>query len=76
MSDSPGENAQPPVVVWAVSPGDPPFRMVQVHGNIVGTARNMADVIVLARRAGVKNVDLEDPAVVRWVKGGMYTWDF
>jgi hypothetical protein len=74
MSDSPSDH-KPPVVVWGVTPGDPPFRVVQVHGKIVGTARNMADVIVLGRRAGVKDVDLEDPAVVRWVNGDMYIWD-
>lgn len=71
MSDHVG----PPMVVSGVVPGDPPFRMVEVDGEPVGIARDLSDVVRLARRLGLKHVDLDDPAVVRWVGGGKYHWN-
>ncbi|MGP3998610.1 hypothetical protein [Streptomyces sp. 8N706] len=64
----------PPVIVRGPEPGDPPFRVVQIGGTTVGKAHSIADVIAFARHAGVEHPDLEDPAVVRWVNGDMYTW--
>ncbi|MBT2365895.1 hypothetical protein J7E88_11405 [Streptomyces sp. ISL-10] len=63
-----------PIVVTGVIPGDPPFRVVQLYGEPAGIAHDMLDVIQLAHEAGVKPVDLDDPAVVRWVGGGKYHW--
>ncbi|MDN3294324.1 hypothetical protein QWM81_09735 [Streptomyces ficellus] len=63
-----------PIVVSGVVPGDPPFRVVQIHGNPVGIARDMLDVVRLAHQAGLTHVDLDDPALVRWVGGGKYRW--
>ncbi|MET7622708.1 hypothetical protein [Streptomyces sp. NPDC005408] len=63
-----------PIVVSGITPGDPPFRFVQINGKPVGVAHNMVDVIRLAYQAGLKDVDLDDPALVRWVGGDKYRW--
>ncbi|MFE3328274.1 hypothetical protein [Streptomyces sp. NPDC059176] len=63
-----------PVVVLPVIPGDPPFRLVEINGETVGTAHDMLDVIKLALGAGLKHLDLDDPAAVTWVGGGKYKW--
>jgi hypothetical protein len=65
---------QPPIVVWGVTPGDRPFRTVQIRGLPAGLARDVTDVVRLAYEAGLSPVDLDDPAVVRWVGGDKYTW--
>ncbi|UYQ64684.1 hypothetical protein [Streptomyces peucetius] len=70
MSDFTG----PAIVVLPVSPGDPPFRLVQIRGETAGVAHDMLDVIRLAHHAGLEHVDVDDPAVVRWVGGGKYKW--
>ncbi|MEV6315690.1 hypothetical protein [Streptomyces sp. NPDC051776] len=67
-------DARTPIVVSRVMPGDRPFRIVEINGEMVGTAHDMLDVVRLAQRAGFRNIDLDDPAVVRWVGGGKYTW--
>ncbi len=64
----------PPIVVWPVTPGEPPFRLVEIRGEAVGRAESIVDVVTLAHDAGLAHVDLDDPAVVRWVGGGKYTW--
>ncbi|NJQ01688.1 hypothetical protein [Streptomyces zingiberis] len=64
----------PPVTVWPVTEGEPPFRLVEIHGEPAGKAGSLADVVTLAHDAGLAQVDLDDPAVVRWVGGGKYTW--
>ncbi|WP_149183047.1 hypothetical protein [Streptomyces sp. TRM49041] len=63
-----------PIVVLGVVPADPPYRLVEVRGQVAGSAHDMLDVIKLAHQAGVARVDLDDPAVVRWVGGGKYKW--
>ncbi|MGW1885764.1 hypothetical protein [Streptomyces sp. NPDC001970] len=63
-----------PIVVLAVVPADPPYRLVEINGAMAGTARDMLDVIKLAYQAGMTHVDLDDPSVVRWVGGGKYKW--
>jgi hypothetical protein len=63
-----------PIVVSPVVPGDRPFRLVQIGGEQVGKAYSLFDVIEFARRAGLDEVDLDDPSVVRWVGGDKYTW--
>jgi hypothetical protein len=63
-----------PIVVLSVVPGDPPYRLVEINGEVSGPAYDMLDVIRLARQAGLTHLDLDDPAVVRWVGGGKYKW--
>ncbi|MDT9686047.1 hypothetical protein RND61_28835 [Streptomyces sp. TRM76323] len=76
MSDVLPEGApgRSPIVVLGVVPADPPYRVVEVRGDVVGTARDIIDVIKIARDLGMTRVDLDDPAVVRWVGGGKYHW--
>jgi hypothetical protein len=66
--------ASPPIVVLGVEPGDPPFRVVEVDGELAGEAASVVDVIEIAHRAGLGDVDLDDPEVVRWVGGDKFTW--
>ncbi|MEV5443942.1 hypothetical protein AB0N23_15595 [Streptomyces sp. NPDC052644] len=66
--------APAPIVVLGVVPANPPYRVVEVRGEVVGTARDMVDVIRLAHESGMAHVDLDDPAAVRWVGGGKYRW--
>ncbi|MFE2426558.1 hypothetical protein ACFXJ5_07360 [Streptomyces sp. NPDC059373] len=63
-----------PIVVTPVERGERPFRVVQINGETVGIARDMVDVLRLAHAAGMHHVDLDDPAMVRWVGGGKYKW--
>ncbi|MFF3558994.1 hypothetical protein ACFYXS_02980 [Streptomyces sp. NPDC002574] len=63
-----------PIVVSPVHEGDPPFRIVQIGGETVGIAHDLLDVVRLAHEAGIAHVDLDDPAVVRWVRGAKYHW--
>jgi hypothetical protein len=72
-SESP-EFVGPLIVVSGVQTGDPPFRIVQIRGNTVGIAHDVLDVLRLAHEAGLEHVDLDDPAVVRWVGGDKYKW--
>ncbi|MEU6082561.1 hypothetical protein [Streptomyces sp. NPDC047108] len=67
-------DARAPIVVSRVMPGDPPFRIVEINAEMVGTAHDMLDVVRLAQRSGFRHVDLDDPAVVRWMGGDKYTW--
>ncbi len=66
--------SQPPIIVWGVTHGDRPFRTVQLSDGTVGLAHDITDVVRLAYDAGLSPVDLDDPATVRWVGGGKYTW--
>ncbi|MFE6041996.1 hypothetical protein [Streptomyces sp. NPDC056452] len=66
--------SNPPITVLAVQPGDPPFRIVEINGEIVGRATAMTDVLFIATAAGITVHDLDDPATVRWVGGGKLTW--
>ncbi|MFF1838034.1 hypothetical protein ACFVXE_28075 [Streptomyces sp. NPDC058231] len=75
MSNDAGEVYHPtPVVVLGVVPDDPPYRMVEINGELVGPACDIADVIRMAHRAGISEIDFDDPEVVRWVGGGRYKW--
>ncbi|MFB7462878.1 hypothetical protein [Streptomyces sp. NPDC056224] len=62
------------VTVLAVQPGAPPFRIVEIDGEVVGTARSMTDVVLTAAAAGITIHDLDNPGEVRWVGGGKYHW--
>ncbi|WP_030761702.1 hypothetical protein [Streptomyces sp. NRRL F-2664] len=62
------------VTVLGVQPGDPPFRIVEIDGEVVRMATSMTDVILAAADAGITIHDLDDPDSVRWVGGGKLTW--
>ncbi|MCB5165837.1 hypothetical protein LG634_13455 [Streptomyces bambusae] len=62
------------VTVMNVLPGTPPFRIVEIDGEMVGKATSMTDVLVIAAEAGVTIHDLDDSDEVRWVGGGKFTW--
>ncbi|WP_031088607.1 hypothetical protein [Streptomyces sp. NRRL WC-3549] len=64
----------PRITVLPVEPGDPPYRFLEIDGEIVGTARAMTDVLVVAASAGIRIDDLDDPDQVRWMGGDKLTW--
>ncbi|MFH8475993.1 hypothetical protein [Streptomyces sp. NPDC018000] len=64
----------PRITVLKVQPGDPPFRLVEIDGEVVSAATSMTDVLSTAAAAGITVHDLDDPDVVRWVGGGKFTW--
>ncbi|MFI9583485.1 hypothetical protein ACIHCQ_16930 [Streptomyces sp. NPDC052236] len=64
----------PSVVVLPVVAQNPPFRLVEIKGQVAGTAHDVLDVIRLAHQAGLTPIDLDDPAQVRWVGGDKYRW--
>ncbi|KUN38496.1 hypothetical protein ACIP3D_11980 [Streptomyces longwoodensis] len=66
--------SQPRIMVLRVQPGHPPFRIVEIDGEVVGEARGVTDVLETAAAFGITVHDLDDPDVVRWVGGDRYTW--
>ncbi|MET7441160.1 hypothetical protein ACWERY_23900 [Streptomyces sp. NPDC004082] len=64
----------PRIMVLGVQPGRPPFRIVEIDGEVVGEARAVTDVLVVAAAYGITVHDLDDPDVVRWVGGDKLTW--
>ncbi|MER7810308.1 hypothetical protein [Streptomyces sp900116325] len=64
----------PRITVLGVQPGDPPFRIVEIDGEVVGEATSVTDVLLAAAAVGIKVHDLDDPGAVRWVGGGKFTW--
>lgn len=52
-----------------------PFRRVDMLGTQVGKAFTAADVVEFMRRAGLENVDVDDPEIVRWEGGGSDVWE-
>ncbi|WP_460071874.1 hypothetical protein [Streptomyces sp. YKOK-I1] len=65
---------QPRIMVLGVQPGKPPFRIVEIDGEVVGSAHTVTDVLETAAAFGITVHDLDDPNVVRWVGGDKYTW--
>ncbi|WP_435243639.1 hypothetical protein [Streptomyces cucumeris] len=65
---------RPSIVVLGVQPGEPPYRLVEVAGELAGKAHSVLDVIEIARSVGLDDVDLDDPDIVRWVGGDKFTW--
>jgi hypothetical protein len=43
----------PPIVVLGVQPGDPPFRVVQIDGELAGEAASVVNVLEMAHGAGL-----------------------
>lgn len=66
--------SRPRIKVSGVYPGDPPFRIVEIDGQVVGEARTVTDVLEVAAAFGVPVHDLDDPDTVRWVGGDKFTW--
>jgi hypothetical protein len=66
--------SQPRITVLGVQPGDPPFRIVEIDGQMVAEARSLTDVLAVAAAAGIPVHDLDDPDVIRWVGGDKFTW--
>lgn len=66
--------SSPRITVLGVQPGDPPFRLVEIDGEVVSAATSMTDVLAAASAAGIRVHDLDDPGVVRWVGGGKFHW--
>ncbi|WP_405690714.1 hypothetical protein [Streptomyces sp. NBC_00057] len=66
--------SMPRITVLAVQSGDPPFRLVEIDGEVVSAATSMTDVLHAASAAGIRVHDLDDPGEVRWVGGGKFTW--
>jgi hypothetical protein len=69
--------AHPRVLVHGVcpgKPGEPPFRIMEIDGQVVGEARTVTDVLEAAASHGIPIHDLDDPDAIRWVGGGKYTW--
>ncbi|MEU3663530.1 hypothetical protein AB0E77_27885 [Streptomyces sp. NPDC032940] len=66
--------ASPRILVLGVQPGTPPFRIVEIDGQVVGEATTVIDVLEAAAAFGIKVHDLDDPDVVRWVGGDKFTW--
>ncbi|MFD5626670.1 hypothetical protein [Streptomyces sp. NPDC127072] len=75
MTESASPNlSYPRIMVLGVQPGTPPFRIVEIDGEVVGRARALIDVLTTAAAHGIPIHDLDDPAVVRWVGGDKLTW--
>jgi hypothetical protein len=64
----------PRITVLGVQPGDPPFRIVEIDGEVVGAATSVTDVLLAAAARGITVHDLDDPGVIRWLGGGKFTW--
>ncbi|MGV9878549.1 hypothetical protein [Streptomyces sp. NPDC003006] len=73
MSEYP-YTANPRITVLGVQHGSPPFRIVEIDGEVVGTAKTVMDVLDAAAMAGIPVHDLDDPDAVRWVGGDKFTW--
>ncbi|AJE39278.1 hypothetical protein [Streptomyces nodosus] len=66
--------SRPRITVLKVQPGTPPFRIVEVDGEMIGRARSLTDVLEFAAEVGILVHDLDDPDVVRWVGGDKLSW--
>jgi hypothetical protein len=66
--------SHPRILVLGVQPGTPPFRIVEIDGQMVAEATTITDVLKVAAAFGIKVHDLDDPEVVRWVGGDKFTW--
>ncbi|GGZ42051.1 hypothetical protein [Streptomyces bluensis] len=64
-----------PVVVLPPSPDG--GRQVTIHGEDVGTAYSLFDVLDLLRDAGLPSEDraVDDPELIEWRGGGPYDWN-
>lgn len=61
------------IVVHPPRPGRP-GRRVEIRHQYVGTAFGPSDVVEFARRAGLDDLDVDDPEVVSWRGADADTW--
>ncbi|TLS40856.1 hypothetical protein FE633_39125 [Streptomyces montanus] len=66
--------SHPRITVLGVQPGNPPFRIVEIDGYVIGEAKALTDVLMAAAAYGIPVHDADDPEVVRWVGGDKLTW--
>lgn len=66
--------SHPRIMVLGVQPGSDPFRIMEIDGVVVGSARAITDVLETAAAYGITVHDLDDPDVIRWVGGDKLTW--
>lgn len=78
MTDWDGDERRPARVVvhHVVNPeGGIPFRRVTIMGQEAGKAYGVADVVAFIRRAGLDDVDVDDPGLIDWEGGGPTVWE-
>lgn len=70
----PGAVESAPVIVEPPSPDG--GRRVRVHGEYVGTAYHLLDVVEFLRRSGLPETDtkVDDQNLIEWRGGGPNTW--
>ncbi|MBC9727633.1 hypothetical protein [Streptomyces sp. TRM68367] len=66
---------RPPVVV--LPPSQDGGRPVTIHGDRVGTAYSLFDVLEFLHAAGLPTADtaVDDPELIEWRGGGPYDWN-
>ncbi|WP_042375141.1 hypothetical protein [Streptacidiphilus neutrinimicus] len=52
-----------------------PYRRVDILGEYVGKAFELADVAEFCRRAGLEELDLNAERMVEWIGGGPDVWE-
>ncbi|MBJ7902888.1 hypothetical protein ACWDO7_02010 [Streptomyces sp. NPDC003656] len=69
--------SKPRVLVLGVcpgKPGQPPFRIMEIDGEVIGEVTSITEVLEVAAARGIVIHDLDDPDVIRWVGGDKFTW--
>jgi hypothetical protein len=68
-------NGRAPVVVLPPAPDG--GRQVTIHGEPMGTAYDLFDVLAFLRNAGLPITDtaVDDPTLIDWRGGGPYDWN-
>ncbi|MDN0198768.1 hypothetical protein [Streptomyces sp. S.PNR 29] len=68
-------DTRPPVVV--LPPAADGGRRVTIHGERVGTAYSLFDVLDFLHQAGLPAEDraVDDPELIEWRGGGPYDWN-
>jgi hypothetical protein len=51
------------------------YRRVDILGEYVGKAYELADVAEFCRRAGLEELDLDSERMVDWIGGGSDVWE-
>ncbi|GHF64873.1 hypothetical protein GCM10010218_52910 [Streptomyces mashuensis] len=62
----------PPVLVHPLMEG---MRLVKIHGQSVGKARSLEDLKSFLAQSGLRDVDVDNPALVEWHGGGSGVWN-
>ncbi len=61
----------PPVVVHPLEEGT---RLVRIHGESVGKAHSLRDLEEFMSHYGLRDIDVDNPALVEWKGGGSSIW--